>query len=214
MKNLVRSALCMLAGWAVQTQAQLPSRDEVSPDIGLVAVFDMPGIGDYDLYTFGIGAEVQFRDWVNHPWGYSLAIGYSEWSVDENADSPGSQFYDYDGKLEVVPFGGSVMYNAYSGESWNLSLDGGLRWLAIDSKISARNAAHDPTERYDVNVGDAVHMLLGVKADYNLSADVMWSVGAAYRTDISRGSISTELGPARDSIMEAFTFETGLHIRF
>lgn len=214
MKNITRLLLYVLAFSAVEANAQLPSRDEVSPDIGLVAVFDLPGIGDYDLYKYGIGTEVQFRDWVSHPWGYSLAIGYGEWAADSNARSPGSQLYDFDGKLEVVPFGGSVMYNTFTGESWTLSLDGGIRWLAIDSKISARNTSQDPATRYDVNVGDAIHVLLGVKADYNLSPDVLWSIGTGYRTDVSRGDVSTELGPARDSIMEAFSFETGLHIRF
>jgi len=213
MKYAVCLFFVMLGFSTFETRAQLPSRDEVSPDIGLVAVFDTPGIGDYDLYTYGLGAELQFRDWVSYPWGYSIALGYSEWATDKNAGSPGSNLYDFDGKLEIVPFGGSVLYHAYAGDSWDVSLDGGIRWLANDSKITARISGQDPENIYDVDVGDAIHMLLGVNADYKLSADILWSVSAGYRTDISRGSLSTELGPARDSIMESFVFTTGLRIR-
>lgn len=205
--------LAAFVAWPRISQAQLPARSEASPDIGLIVLFDMPGIGDYDLYQYGLGSEIQFRDWVSHPWGYSITLGYSEWATDKNATSPGSELYDFEGKLEIVPFGGSVIYNAYAGEEWNIALDAGVRWLAIDSKITALNYGQDPDDRFKVDVDDAVLLTLAVNADYNLSADVMWSVGLGYRTDISRGEVSTELGPARDSIMESFLIQTGLRVK-
>lgn len=214
MKKILLYALVSLltTGWIAR--AQVPSSIELPPDLGLAVVLDFPGAGDYDLYDYGLTAEIQFRDWVSHPWGYSLSLGYGDWSVDRNASRPGANLVDFSGSLEVIPFGGSLLYKAYSGLSWDIVLDAGMRYMINDSKIKARNSSAADSGRVGVNVEDNILLSLGISADCAISPDVLWTVGAGYRTDISRGEVNTILGPARDNIMETFYLETALRMPF
>jgi hypothetical protein len=207
--------LLLLAGLMIPAQqafSQVPSGVEVSPDLGLSLQYDMPGVGDYDLYEYGIVTELQFRDWVRHPWGYSLAIGYGEWTTDKNASSPGSGLYDFSGNLQAFPFGGSVMYRAYEGESWSFIVDAGVRYMAYDSKIRARQTGMDASKKYDVEIDDSILYALSANADYAVSSGVAWTFGLGYRNDITRGDLSTELVKGRDSIMESIFASAALRM--
>ena len=208
------SILAVLGLGVAAASAQLPTYEEISPDIGISVQLSAPGVGDYDLYDYGFGAELQFRDIVSAPWGYLLAIGYSEWTTDENAKKPGSNLYDFDGNLEVIPFGGSVLYQVYNEDSVSVTLDLGLRYLSNGSKITARNSDSSSSERYDVDIDDSIIYRFGVGADYVINPDVIWSAGVGYQGDLKEGDMSTELGPARDNVMEAFVFETALRLPF
>lgn len=191
------------------TRAQVPSSLEVPPDIGVVAQVDLPGAGDYDLYDFGLSAILQFRDWVSYPWGYALNLGFGEWTVNRNANNPGSGLYDFSGTLEVVPFGGSIIYSLYDDGPWRILADAGLRYVAIDSKITARQTGEGST-RYGVDVEDAFLYTLSTGVEYIFSPDVSWSLGLGYQSDITKGEVSTSLVKARDSIMESFFLTAAL----
>lgn len=195
---------------ATVVSAQVPSGVELSPDIGVAAIVDLPGGGDYDLFDLGLTAEVQFRDWASFPWGYALTLGYGEWSVDRNASSPGAALYDFSGNLEVVPFGGSLLYSVYDDGSWRFLLDAGVRYSAVDSQIKARNRDEGGRTKYEVDIDDSIQYLIGASADYTISPDVSCSFGAGYRDDISRGELSTERGPGREAIMESFFLSAAL----
>ncbi|HMO52514.1 MAG TPA: hypothetical protein PKE26_14780 [Kiritimatiellia bacterium] len=214
MKRLVLVLAVSMFSVFQGASAQVPSNLEAPPDIGLALHVDVPGAGNYDLYEYGFIAELQFRDWVAHPWGYAITIGYGDWSVDKNAKRPGAALYDFSGSLEVIPFGGSLLLKAYTGPEWSVIVDAGIRYMANDSNIKARNRDEGGTRKIDVNIGDAVLFTGAVSADYAVSADLIWSLGVGYRYDISRGSLSTEFGSGRDSIMESFFFETALRLPF
>ncbi len=204
-------ALLMLGtGFA---RAQVPSTVEVSPDLGIAVVTDMPGTGDYDLYDLGLTAELQFRDWARHPWGYAMAIGYGEWTTDRSADSPGSRLYDFEGNLEIVPFGVSALYKAYADPTWSLIFEAGARYIVADSKIDARNYDQDPENRYNLTIDDSLLFTAGANADYAISPDIICSFGLGYRSDIIRGEVNTEFGPARDNIMESLYFSAVIRKR-
>ncbi len=207
------SCLAVLGLAASTVSAQLPTYEEISPDLGVNLQLFVPA-GDYDLYEYGFGAEIQFRDMVSAPWGYLLAIGYNEWSTDNNAKNPGSNLYDFEGNLEVVPFGGSVLFLAYNENDISVTLDAGIRYLSTVSKITARNSDSSPDVRYDLDADDGMVFRLGATADYLISPDFIWSAGVAYQGDIKKADLSTELGPARDNVMEAFVFETALRLPF
>jgi hypothetical protein len=194
--------------------AQVPTYEEVSPDLGVSVQLAMPGAGDFDLYEYGLGAELQFRDFVSAPWGYLLAIGYSEWTTDSDAKNPGSNLYDFDGNLAIIPFGGSVLYKVYNEESLSVVLDVGVRYLSTESDITARNSDSPPDKRFELDYDDAMIYRLGVSADYVLSPDFIWSTGIGYQGDLMKADITTELGPARDNVMESFVFETGIRLPF
>lgn len=198
---------------AVTASAQIPSTVEVAPDLGVAVIADVPGAGEFDLYELGLTTELQFRDWANHPWGYELAIGYGEWTSNEDAKQPGARLYDYDGNLEVVPFGISALYKAYADPSWSLVLEAGTRYIVADSKISARNFDQDPANRYHINIEDSLLFNLGVNADYAMSPDIICSFGLGYRGDIIKGEINTEFGSASDNVMESFFFSAALRMR-
>jgi hypothetical protein len=208
-------AVLVAMGVSVGTvSAQLPTYEEVSPDLGVDLQVAMPGVGDYDLFEYGLTAELQFRDMVSAPWGYLLAIGYGEWASDSGANSPGSNLYDFDGNLEVIPFGGSVLFQAYQSDACNIILDAGIRYLSTVSQITARNSDSSPDQRFEIDADDGIVYRFGVGADYAISPDFIWSAGLAYQADIEKAEISTSLGPARDLVMEAFIFSTALRLPF
>jgi len=211
MKNIFIAALLALAA-GMSARAQVPSYIEVSPDLGPQIQIALPGAGDFGLYESGVGMELQFRDWVNQPWGYLLAIGYAEWQADSGATKPGANFYDYDGDLEIIPFGASAIYQVFSDDDLSVTLEAGFRYLIMDSKIDARNSDQSPTERYDLDIGDSIVARFAGDVEYVLSKDFIGAVGLAYQLDTKRGDIDTDLGPARDNIMESFILELSLRM--
>lgn len=213
MKSWMAMLVAMGVG-VVSASAQLPTYEEVSPDLGVDLQVAMPGVGDYDLFEYGLTAELQFRDMVSAPWGYLLAIGYGEWVSDSGATKPGSNLYDFDGNLEVIPFGGSALYQVYQSDEITVTLDAGIRYLSTVSQITARNRDASPTERFEIDADDGIVYRFGAGADYALSPDFIWSVGLAYQGDIEKADISTSIGPARDLVMEAFIFSTALRLPF
>jgi hypothetical protein len=183
----------------------------VSPDLGPAVQVALP-TGDYDLYEAGVMVELQFRDWVNAPWGYLLAIGYGEWRADEDAEDPGPNLYDYDGELEVVPFGGSLILKAYEGQDIAITLEAGVRYFITDSSITARDTAQSPDNEYTVSVDDSLVFRAGASLDYVISPDYILSLGGSYLTDIDEGSVSTELSSATDNSFESLVFEVALRM--
>jgi len=209
--------MMVLAGLGVSmstAMAQVPSYEEVSPDLGVSFQLAMPGVGDFDLYEYGFGAELQFRDFFDAPWGYLIAIGYSEWASDNDATKPGANLYDYEGNLEVIPFGASVLYQVYNEENLSVVLDVGIRYLSTVSDITARNSDSSPDQRFELDIDDAIIYRFGVAADYVLSPDFIWSNGIGYQSDLNKADITTELGPAEDNVMESFFFESAIRLPF
>jgi len=192
--------------------AQVPAYVEPSPDLGPQIQIAVPGAGDYDLYESGVILELQFRDWVSDPWGYLLSIGYGEWQSDSGATKPGANLYDFDGDIEIAPFGASLLYRMYASDELSVILEAGLRYFATDSKITARNSEQSPDNRYDVSIDDAIVGRAGVSADYVLNEDFVLSGGIAYQQDVDKGSLSTELGPGEDNSFEAFIVEFALRM--
>lgn len=192
--------------------AQVPAYVEPSPDLGPQIQIALPGSGDYDLYESGVILELQFRDWVSDPWGYLLSIGYGEWQADSGADKPGANLYDFDGDIEIAPFGASLLYRVYESNDLSVILEAGLRYFATDSKITARNSEQSPNTRYDVSIDDAVVGRASVSTDYVLNEDFILSGGIAYQQDVDEGSLSTELGPGEDNSFEAFIVEIALRM--
>jgi hypothetical protein len=210
-KQMLAGAVALMICSSV-SMAQVPTYVEASPDLGVSIQAAFPGVGDYDLYDYGIASELQFRDWFNHPWGYLIALGYGEWTTDKNASSPGSNLYDFDGNLEIVPFGASALYQIYNENALSITLDVGIRYLSTVSQITARNSDDATGRRFDVDIDDSMIARFGVSADYMLNENVIWSFGLGYQGDLTNADVSTELGPARDNIMEAFFLETALRI--
>lgn len=212
MRRFVSPALFALIAATATSFGQVPAYVEPTPDLGPQVQIALPGTGDYDLYESGIVIELQFRDWVSDPWGYLLAIGYGEWTADSGASNPGAELYDFDGNVELAPFGASLICKALSADDYNVTLEAGLRYIAVDSKISARNRGQSPDDRFDVEIDDSVIARFGAGFDYFLNEDFILSLGIAYQKDLESSSLTTELGPARDNSFESFMVEAALRM--
>ncbi len=194
--------------------AQWAPAVERAPDVGVALQLDVPGRGNFDLYDYGLTGKLQFRGWFTEDIGYGLSIGYGQWSTDRNPRRPGARLFDYSGNLQVVPITASARYALFLDEAWDLVFDLGLTYMLVDSDITARNMDESGTRRFKVSVGDAIQLTPAIGADYHAADNLIWSFLVGYRHDLSRGSIRTELGPARDNIMESFFFETALRFAF
>lgn len=214
MKIRFLAILTLTALSTTRAVAQLAPAVERLPDVGLALQLDVPGRGNFDLYDYGLTAKVQFRGWFMDDFGYGLSIGYGQWSTDRSAKRPGARLFDYSGNLQVIPVSASLRYAVFLDETWDLILDLGLTYMFVDSDITARNLDQSGTRRYKVSVGDAIQLTPAIGADYHAADNLIWSFAVGYRHDLSRGSIRTELGPARDNVMESFFFETALRLTF
>jgi hypothetical protein len=212
MKRTAPLLAAALSLGALTASAQLPTYDEVAPDLGLSLELALPGIGDFDLYESGLGVNLQFRDLFSAPWGYAFSIGYGSWSADSGARDPGANLFDFDGDMEVIPFGASVLYQLHTSDTLNVVLDGGLRYYVNDADITARNRDEGGNRRFALDIDDNVVVRVAVGGDYALTPDLTWSFGVGVQIDVTEGDITTSLGPAEDNRMEALFFETGLRM--
>ena len=214
MKSRIWAVFILLSFGAERAMAQGYEVVERAPDVGFALQLDIPGRGNFDLYDVGLTGNVEFRGWFNDLLGYGLSIGYGQWSTESGATKPGARLFDYSGDLQVIPLTASLKYALFIDDAWDLILDLGLTYMIVDSDITARNRDQSGTRRFKVDIGDTVQLKPSIGADYHAADNLIWSFALGYRQDISRGSIRTELGPARDNIMESFYFETAIRLAF
>lgn len=214
MKTNILTVLSALLALNLATAGYGQSRQAppTATDIGAEVRFDLTDVGDNDLYDFGLGFALQYRHWFSEPLGYALSLGYSEYSVNRDASHPGANLYDFEGSLNLVPFGASLLYKLFADVNWRLYLDAGIRYLAVDSSITARNLDRPASERLKVNIDDSFLFTGSLNADYAINQDFQLTMGAGYSSDITRGETSTSLGAAADNIMESFALFIALRL--
>ncbi|MGI5869375.1 MAG: hypothetical protein ACOX9C_08035 [Kiritimatiellia bacterium] len=221
MKRLTHIAVAtfILAGTAIAQEniATTPP----STDVAGTLQYFMPG--QDDDYDSGFGAEIQIRFWSCPNLGFALAGGVASWEVNEQegvADYGSSAFAaSIEGDVTLVPIGGSILYRAALADNLNLVLEGGLRYVIVESDATMTFAL---TEAYGGVVGGSADMkidngfvgLVAANLEAELSPGVSLLGGVGYQFDITKGDVEWMGEDFGENELKAFFIRAGLAFDF
>lgn len=173
----------------------------------------LPGDGDFDLFDFGYGAQVSYREWFSFPWGVGVNAGIADWSVDNSSAAYKSAIYsDYDGSAMFFPLGFSVFFCAIDWENWMVTLDTGLQYWFTVSDVTVMSS--EDNQRHDVDIGGAVIWNVGMDIEYLLTESMYVTGGLGYQTDVIKADTDCNGDSIRDSSFRGFSFRAGVKFVF
>lgn len=196
--KIVCVCLCFVLAGAVQAELNLS-------DLGVAAQYSLPGMGDSDLYDWGIGTEVQYRYWLSDNFGWALGVGWAKWETSSSSSQWGAPV---DGWMQMIPAGGSLLYRTPN-EPVRLVLEGGVRYAVIGEDMSLIVNG----EKESVSLDDGVFAVLGIDLERDVSFGQVF-VGVTFQFDLMAPSASWSGGELRDADLAAATFRAGLRRKF
>lgn len=169
---------------------------------------------DDDVFDEGWGGELQVRFWITPSLGIALAGGYAQWEVDERrftvGEGRGVLDADLDGEIDMVPVGASLLLRPFSGDRVGLVLEGGARYVFIDSDTDVRIAG----TRNRIDVDDAVIAVAAATIEIDLTEDVFLAIGGGYQWDVDKGDAEFLDEDFDDIELEAAFAQAGIGVRF
>jgi hypothetical protein len=172
----------------------------------------MPEAANGGLYDSSLGLEVQYRNWASDPVGWAVSLGWSDWSVPEDAGIATGALDSYDGSISTLPLGVSGLYKLADFADWNVTLEAGLRYVLVNADITARELSTG--DEVDVDVGDGFLFLVGADYERNLGSDWSLVAGGGYQIDITKSDFEVHGEALRSSELEAFFLRLGAKMSF
>jgi hypothetical protein len=168
-----------------------------------------------DLFDFGLGANVSYREWFRFPWGAGVNLGLGWWQVNE--DSKGFKYgalTDYEGDVMTIPLGASLYFNLIDWDNWNVILGTGLQYMFVDSSVSVFNNEEAVKRRQDVDIGGALLWNIGGEYEYMVAENIYVVGGLGYQIDLVKADTDYDGGSLRDTSFEAFYLQLGCKMLF
>jgi hypothetical protein len=163
--------------------------------------------GQDDDWDKGVGATARLVFWQNSTLGYALVIGAQKWDVNDEIYSGGQYLgsgiaYGYamglDGDATMFPLGVSGMYNIPFGPTTSLTLEGGLRYVIINSNVkfieaevlgdSYGNRLTD-ARSYDVEYDNGILGVINAYFNMDISKGFRLFAGVGYQFDLVKGRV-------------------------
>lgn len=172
------------------------------------------------IYDDGWGAEAQLRFWVNDMVGLALAGGYSEWNYNEDLDTTdGDEFdLDSDGDVALMPAGASLLLRPINTERVSLVLEGGVRYVFVDSDINDDNDQALPRAPgitlNDIDIDDGFVAVATAQLELHLTDALYLLAAAGYQWDIEKGDINIGDTKIGENELESFIAQAGIGLRF
>src|SRR5690606_1706775 len=150
-----------------------------------------------DDYKNGVGAELQYRRWLNNEFGFAIAVGAAKWKVEEAylgiGNSRRREYYGLEGDITMFPVGGSALYKPVEDGKLSAWLEAGVRYVVVVSSYNMWAGIETRRDSVyiedDFDIKDGVIGLLGA----NIEAEVvqnLWIVcGAGYQFDLIKGDM-------------------------
>ena len=163
--------------------------------------------GDYlkpkdDLYwDKAMGGSLQGIVWIQPNFGFGFEIGIQKWESTEEDwiyrvidDTP---FYAHEeGDANMIPIGVSGLYQIQVGNTAKILLEGGARYVAINSKVERRQEApyaetathiYYRNETIEIDFEDGMVGFIGANIEFDLGSGWSLFVGGGYQFDIAKG---------------------------
>lgn len=207
---LLAAAIAVLA-LVPAAPAAIFSEDPGEFDLNGICWF--PGDGDFDLYKFGIGAELSYREWFSFPWGLGLTLGLAQWQADDGANAFKIKSWDdYDGSILCIPLGLSLYFCAIEWDNWNLIVDAGLRYWFINSDIDVYDA--DRKARRDIDIDGNLVANIGLGLEFLLTENCYLTCGGGYQGNVYKGNASAGSTDLRDNSLQGAYARLGVKALF
>ena len=191
--------------------AALFSEDPGEFDLNGICWF--PGDGDFDLYKFGFGAELSYREWFCFPWGVGVSLGLAQWQADDGANAFKIKSWDdYSGHILGIPVGLSLYFCAIEWDNWNLIVDAGLRYWFVNSDIDVYDA--DRKARRDIDIKGNLVANIGLGLEFLLTENCYLTCGGGYQGNVYKGSAEAGSTDLRDNSLQGAYARVGVKALF
>ena len=190
--------------------------------------FEIAGIGtiyvpqDDDLYDGGAGVEIQARFWPTPYIGAALAFGSATWAINEQdlawRQGDVAAEASLDDYVDLTPIGVSLLLRPIDTSRVSLTLEGGARYVIVDSQAEVKINARGPDSRIFVrdtlDIDDGIVAVAAATLDIKLNSQVSLLGGAGYQFDLQKGDI-TMLGESfGHNKLESLLIQAGVAVRF
>lgn len=166
--------------------------------------------GQDEDWDKGYGASARLIFWQEVGLGLALSIGAQKWDVNDEIYTYGEYLgygigYGYAAGLEgdatMVPLGASGLYKIPFGKTVNLTLEGGIRYVIINSNVKFVKAealvdrygnAYVESDSYDVDFGNGIVGVIGAELDFELTKGFRLFAGGGYQFDLHKGELEVD----------------------
>ena len=168
------------------------------------------------------GIDLQARFWQDSRIGIGLSLGFESWDAEselsEEEDEYGYFGMDIGGRADLMPIGLSVLLRPGLSDRVSLTLEGGLRYVFVESDITADVAVEDAFGAAFfsdvVDIDDAFLGVVGADLEIFLGDGVSLLMGLGYQFDLSDPSESFLGDDIGETSFTATSVNAGLSFRF
>jgi hypothetical protein len=147
--------------------------------------------GNDDVWDNAIGVETQIAFWNTPNLGFALSGGLSKWNVNDLIQVKGDYAYKLNGSAMIFPFGISTLYRPSIGESAEVTFEGGIRYVFVNSDIDVTLDDDLYIYKISLDIDDGLVGIIGANVDFPVSPIAKFGFGAGYQFDISKGDVSS-----------------------
>lgn len=179
-------------------------------ELRFIPYYISPGMDEWEQ---AFGLEVQYVFWNTPNLGFALAGGIGKWNVDDSVQVGYDYAGKFDGSATTFPLGASVLYRPTMGGTTEITLEGGLRYVFINSDVDV--AITDGYDLYSgsIDADDGLIGLLGVDVAFPVSPTMKLGMGLGYQFDISKGDVSIEDIDFDENEMKGFVIRLGMNVK-
>jgi opacity protein-like surface antigen len=215
MKKLTLAAVAVLMVGTVVHAAEVVSSNG-KEELYITGNYYDPS--DNDIYDSGLGMEIQGRYWFSDLLGAAITGGFAIWDIDDKTDLSPSKFNvtdPLDDSVNLYTFGASALLRPINGEKIKLTLEGGLRFIYIDSNVDMVGIDENGTVVSTTVDPDSVFAgVVAADLEYVLSDVVSILGGVGYQFTLSSGDIDAFGYTVGDSEVDSLIVRAGAAIRF
>lgn len=179
--------------------------------------------GQDDDYDSGFGVEGQIRFWQSQTVGLALAGGFANWEINDQeaviSDGLVAVAAAMEGDVLLIPIGGSVLLRPKLSGNLDLILEGGLRYVIVESDAEAAIAAANAFGGVvggsaEIEIDDGVVGLIAANLEADLSPGLSLFGGVGYQFDLAKGDAKWMGEDFGENELKAFFLRVGLGFDF
>jgi opacity protein-like surface antigen len=176
-------------------------------EVGVEGVVHAPGLGDFDVFDYAAGVELEYRYWWTDVCGVGLGIGYERWEAGNGTRNWKGRT---DGELGVVPLSALAYLRLADWSVCELTGYGGLEYAWADSDLTLERSG----QKDSVSVDDTLLVRFGLSTAWPITSVLQLTLGAGFQFPIMKADASSHGGPLQDLDLQSFFVAAGISLAF